>query len=62
MIWVVIENVRIVLYQKAQDFVRVGEMVIELAILTYILLIYRTTSSVNGITLQILSLSILVPH
>ncbi len=47
--------------KKASDFVRVGERGIEFTILTYMLLIYRT-SSVNGITLQILSLSILVPH
>ncbi len=48
--------------KKAQDFVRVGERGIECTILTYIFLIYRTTLSVNGITLRILSLSILFPH
>ncbi len=44
--------------KKAQDFIRVGERGIEFIVLTYLLLIYRT-SSLNGITLWILSCSIL---
>ncbi len=47
--------------KKAQDFVRVEERGVEFTILTYLLLIYRT-SSVDGITLWILSLSVLVPR
>ncbi len=47
--------------KKAQDFVRVGERGVEFTILTHMLLIHRTLS-VNGISLQILSLSVLVLH
>jgi hypothetical protein len=46
--------------KKAQDFVRVRERGVEFIVLTYLLLIYRT-SSVDDITLQILSLLVLVP-
>jgi hypothetical protein len=42
--------------EKAQDFVRVGERQIEFTVLTYMLLIYRASLSVNGITLQIFNL------
>ncbi len=52
-----------IIIKNAQDFVRVGKWGIEFTILTYIFfLIYRTISSVNGITLWILVLSVLVPH
>jgi hypothetical protein len=61
MIWVVMQDARIVLLYKAQDFVRVGERGIGFIVLAYFLLIYRT-STVDGITLRILSLCILVPH
>ncbi len=52
-----------IIIKKGQDFVRVGEK----GIMIYcpdinVFLIYRTTLSVNGITLQTLSLSILVLH
>jgi hypothetical protein len=47
--------------KKAQDFVRVGERGIKFTVRTYVLLIYRT-SSINCITLWILSLSVLVPR
>jgi hypothetical protein len=48
--------------KKGQDFVRVGERRIEFTILICMFLIYRTSLSVNGITRQILSLSVLIPH
>ncbi len=47
--------------KKAQDFVRLGEREKEFTILTYLPLIYRA-SSVNGITLRILSHFVLVLH
>jgi hypothetical protein len=47
--------------KKVLDFVRVGERGIKFTILTYLFfLIYRTILFVNGVTLQILSLSVLV--
>ncbi len=49
--------------KRAQDFVRVGERGIKFTILMYIFfLFYRIISSINVITLPILSLSILVLH
>ncbi len=48
--------------REAIDFVRVGERGIELIVLTFTFCLIYRTSSVNGCTLWILSLSILVPH
>jgi hypothetical protein len=47
--------------KKEQDFVRVGESGIDFMVLTYLLLIHRI-SSVNGITLRILSSFVLIPR
>ncbi len=64
MIWVVMKDARIVLLSnKPKIFVRIGERGLEFTALTYIFfLIYTTTPSVNGFTLQMLSLSVLVLH
>jgi hypothetical protein len=46
--------------REAQDFVRVGERLIELIVLAFIFCLTYRMSSVNGCTLRILSGSILV--
>jgi hypothetical protein len=62
-IWEVMKDVRIVLLSKKHKvFVRVGERLLELMVMSYIFCLIYRLSSVNGCTLWILSRSVLVLH
>jgi hypothetical protein len=63
MIWEVMQDARIVLLSKSIRFCESRRIKgIEFTILTCIFLLYRSIPSINGITLQILSLFNLVMH